>query len=97
MKSKQLVCRTCGRTYDGCKSANVGVANKWKSITCSTECYKKYIDNIRKSRNIASVDDTAKVNQTSHEDIYEEVDIIDDYENEEDDEDEEELLDLFGE
>jgi len=98
MSNKKLVCRVCGKHYEGCKSA-IGVANKWTDIACSTECYKEYIERIRESRNIDSVTDTIHIHHASNEDIYDEVDIIDDYEDEdeEDDEEDEESLDLFGE
>ena len=103
MKSKKLVCRVCGRSYEGCKSANVGAANKWKNITCSTECYKEYIKKIHDSRNVNQVNEESKVIDESkvlvldhdYSILISEDEFDDTEDNIEDEEDE--FLDSFGE
>lgn len=106
MNNKQLVCRTCGKKYDGCKS-NIGVANKWKKVACSPECYKTYIDKIKKSRTLNQVIDNKEPQiEITHELHAEKVEdaenfcgseLIVDEGYDEDEEDNDEYLDSFGE
>ena len=41
-------CRVCGKEYFCC--ADSKKINSWRTMACSIECYKEYMDRIEKSR-----------------------------------------------
>lgn len=55
MNSKTLVCRVCGRTYEGCRSVtpNDNGVFRWQRVACSPECGAEYLRQINESRGIA--------------------------------------------
>lgn len=60
MNKPNTKCRVCGKEYFCCSdSRKIG---SWRTMACSTECFKEYMERIEKARNpiIKEFNTTAK-------------------------------------
>lgn len=52
MNKPNTKCKVCGKEYYCCSDSRS--VNSWRTMACSIECYKEYMNRIEKSRNIIS-------------------------------------------
>lgn len=51
MGKPNKICKTCGKPYYGCTTCENEVKfTPWRSICCSIECYKEYLQEVLEAR-----------------------------------------------
>jgi len=62
MNKQNTKCRVCGKEYFCCSdSKNIG---SWRTMACSLDCFKEYMNRIEKSRNQTQKEANAHIPKT---------------------------------
>lgn len=63
MATEKMICRVCGKEYQGCCTTKIGTSGfRWQEVACSPECGSIYLAKIEASRAVKPIEKKVTAN-----------------------------------